>query len=110
VTAPTDRNFFGDEGPRRSLCWRRLDIMVPAEMKKVERVPTRLCRRKYALLAAVIRAMDRIHTLNDREVEALVVCDFVKLNRLRIEVRKARRRKGKLLEDFNAHVNKHGCG
>ena len=79
-------------------------------MKKVERVPTRLCRRKYALLAAVIRAMDRIHTLNHREVEALIACDFVKLNRLRVEVRKARCRKGNLLEDFNAHVRRHGCG
>jgi len=84
--------------------------MVAAEMKKVEPVATRLCRKKYALLAAVIRAMDRIHTLNHREVEALVACDFVKLNRLRVEVRKARGRKGKLLEDFNAHVRKHGCG
>jgi hypothetical protein len=84
--------------------------MVAAEMKKVEPVATRLCRKKYALLGAVIRAMDRIHTLNHREVEALVACDFVKLNRLRVEVRTARRRKGKLLEDFNAHVRKHGCG
>jgi hypothetical protein len=84
--------------------------MVAPMMKKVEPVTTRLCRKKYALLAAVTRAMDRIHTLNHREVEALVACDFIKLNRLRVQVKRARDRKGALLDDFDAHVREHGCG
>ena len=60
-------------------------------------------------MVQIVKAMDRIHVLNHQEIEALVKGDFVRLARLRRMVKRARDRKGALLDKYDEHVRGHGC-
>ena len=54
-------------------------------------------------------AMDRLISINNREMEAVVRGEFARLKPLKSELIEARHWKDSLLEEYYRHLREHGC-
>lgn len=67
------------------------------------------CLDKQALIEDIRAAMDRVISINNREMEAVVRGEFARLKPLKSELTEARHWKDSLLEEYYRHLREHGC-
>lgn len=53
--------------------------------------------------------MNRVISINNREMEAVLRGDFARLKPLKSELMEARTWKDSLLEEYYRHLREHGC-
>lgn len=70
---------------------------------------SRTCLDKQALIEDIRVAMDRVISINNREMEAVVRGEFARLKPLKSELTEARHWKDSLLEEYYRHLREHGC-
>jgi len=70
---------------------------------------TQICLDKQALIDDIRAAMNRVISINNREMEAVVRGDFARLKPLKSELMEARHWKDSLLEEYYRHLREHGC-
>ena len=70
---------------------------------------TQTCLDKQALIEDIRAAMDRLISINNREMEAVVRGEFARLKPLKSELTEARHWKDSLLEEYYRHLREHGC-
>ena len=70
---------------------------------------TQTCLDKQALIEDIRAAMDRVISINNREMEAVVRGEFARLKPLKGELTEARHWKDSLLEEYYRHLREHGC-
>ncbi|HEY1239547.1 MAG TPA: hypothetical protein VGF16_03275 [Bryobacteraceae bacterium] len=67
------------------------------------------CLDKQALIEDIRDAMNRVISINNREMEAVLRGDFARLKPLKSELMEARTWKDSLLEEYYRHLREHGC-
>jgi hypothetical protein len=67
------------------------------------------CLDKQALIDDIRDAMNRVISINNREMEAVLRGDFARLKPLKSELMEARTWKDSLLEEYYRHLREHGC-
>jgi hypothetical protein len=67
------------------------------------------CARKLALLHDIKTAMGELMDIHNREMQALIAEDFMRVGDFRTLLQSARSRKSELIELYREHVTNHGC-
>jgi hypothetical protein len=67
------------------------------------------CPEKADLQAALRDAIDRLLSLNNRQLEAVIVGSSAEVNAIEGELRRERVVKDNLVKAYMNHVHEHGC-
>jgi hypothetical protein len=71
--------------------------------------PKEPCARKAAIKEDLQAAMAKLMAIHNAEIEAVLVENFDELEKFPTEIRIARERKARLVEQYREHVISHGC-